>query len=181
MDNNSSSIPEMLWHCFGRGGVWRKQQLTAVGHYLYNKSWLIFLSTFVFLSFSSFEINLLEAVCLWQTQVRKSRDWYAHTCTYLPIIRLAVALQPLWENIQRCVGSQVFCYKAHVFSKHWGYGHRSNTRVKLLLWPWFDTKGHKQRRGLSKSCCSEGLTWHWRTKQYEEILKMHALWFNSTL
>lgn len=37
--------------------------------------------------------------------------------THLSIIRLAVALQPLRENIHGFVGSQVFDGEAHVFGK----------------------------------------------------------------
>lgn len=37
--------------------------------------------------------------------------------THLSIIWLAIVLQPLWKNISRFVGSQVFCRKAHALSK----------------------------------------------------------------
>lgn len=51
--------------------------------------------------------------------------------SYLSIIWLTVSPQPLGENAHRRVGAQVFCNKAHVFSKHGGYQESRN----ILLLP----------------------------------------------
>lgn len=68
-----------------------------------------------------------------QQQTGEKEKTLFDSLTHLSIIRLAVALQPLWEDGARFAGGQVLGDKAHVFRKHRGCNEKERESFQKQL------------------------------------------------